>query len=41
MSTGLISESYVDSVLLDGVVPDTTTVDFLLNLSVIAGHPVG
>jgi asparagine synthase (glutamine-hydrolysing) len=36
MNTGLISESYLDSVLQGGVEPDTTTVDFLLNLSVIA-----
>jgi asparagine synthase (glutamine-hydrolysing) len=36
LSTGLISESYLESVLRGGTDPDTTTVDFLLNLSVIA-----
>jgi hypothetical protein len=36
MSTGLIRESYLDSVLRGAAEPDATTVDFLLNLSVIA-----
>jgi len=35
-NTGLISESYLDSLLQGEAEPDTTTVDFLLNLCVIA-----
>lgn len=36
LGTGLLSESYLDGVLRGVVEPDTTTVDFLLNLGVIA-----